>query len=281
MTCFSSATLQAQAENLKEALVTLERALDSCCLAVPFRESRADVAACAARPPGGNKDVQCSCNDSVARTKAIARGLIALAPLPLQCTAYERLVAQLLRVELLGSTDKSCQAQCVLESVASEFGCSSYLGSTDCNASRNGSIADSNASTPGTENASAGVRWARGKILIAAAGQAVRCGDVRGALALLEQLPRDCESSSEAQLARAEVYRAQLADDAAAVRCLRRVVRQPYLSGTTALRAAELLMELQHPREASAAFEKAALLRPDDRSITYRLGKDNGGFTGA
>lgn len=196
------------------------------------------------------------------------------------CTAYERLVARLLRVDLLAHTAQTSQAQQVLHSLVLEFGCGSWFtwdGNNVYLISTTDNLAVSNKCNNSSEQACTPCPWPLGKILVAAAGLAVRRGDTFGALRLLEKVPRSCESSAEAQLARGEIYKDLLGDDAAAVRCLRRALLQPHLPGATALRAGELLLELKYPRDASTAFEKAAALRPRDRSIVHRLGKGKAG----
>ncbi|OEH77831.1 hypothetical protein cyc_01964 [Cyclospora cayetanensis] len=262
------AKLEAQAGVSANSLTTLEQALGCCCLAIAAKGHISNELPREGSPSGERRDRICRCNECAARSKTVARGILGLSPLPLHCTICERLSAQLLKVELLGQAKRKEEGQALLESVAAEFGFPSGLCSSD---PAGGSSQSDSTKCENDKKDGEGEAWVKDQILLVAAQHAARSDDAQRALELLSLIGRDSPSSAEAHIARAEVYKDLLADDAAAVRSLRRVVLQLHLSGSAALRAGELLLKLQHPKDASIAFVKALALHPDNREIVLQL----------
>ncbi|KAL8424753.1 hypothetical protein Efla_001342 [Eimeria flavescens] len=161
------ASIRAQAGSHRKALCLVDVALACCCLSrptkpIPMQNHSFNASCSTARS-------ECYCNQVAARTKVVGRNLRGMSPIPLHCTAYERLIAQLLRVELLAHIEGGIRGQRAIDLVAREMACETCFA------------------WGGTE-------------------MAVMLKTPQGALALLARVSDGCETSCEAHLARAEVH---------------------------------------------------------------------------
>ncbi|CDJ58831.1 hypothetical protein, conserved [Eimeria maxima] len=261
------ASLQVQLNCIEEAVQTLEPATaDSWCRALSRASSsnNSNGNSNSSNTSNGNK---CMCGEIAARNLRWARRLRGVSPLPLQCTAADRLELLLLLVLLLSRQQQTDKAKELLLAAAEAFECGACISISGLySSSSSGSCSGS--SSKGSKGFE---EWVQGKIILAAAAHAAETKEPHAALQLLRRVPPGSCCSAAALVSSAEVYRQHLQDSAAAVRCLRRSLQQRHLSSSTAAAAGELLLTLHRPRDAVTAFCQANELCPQDRRLLHQL----------
>jgi len=110
------------------------------------------------------------------------------------------------------------------------------------------------------------------KILVANSEVALKSGDIKKALNMLKQTPKDSAHFKEIKIAMANIYLSKMMDRRQYAKCYSDIVEaNPSTENYVLLGAA--LMKIQEPEEAIKAYEKALESKSDDPVLAREIGK--------